>query len=399
MKTFFTFLFLFLIQFSSFGQAKITREVTKFWDVDLLDWRNVSEIIYQYNSSKETTLQQESYWSESENKFIGESKTTFEYYDFSRFISDYRSIYDNNELYWILSDTSKYILNEAGCEIQFFEDGEFITWRQDNEYFENCMIKSTTSYFKNRDINSDNWQPFERILYNYSNNNKLKRFTAEKYEGFGEWSFLYEGYEKFDDRGNLIEKFNTDNQKFKFENTYDNEDRLINQLLFTPSGPNDELTKRRESQYEYFEDENGYLVKKLLHRRYKDDIDFLTHTFLYENYCDGLIKTEEYIRYDGTRRMWSYQYDEPTNCMENEAFSAQILPNPNDGSFKIVSDLLLQNTNISVYSSNGQLILELPFSERSDYREFNFSDLQNGAYFIRLKNGEKSITEPFIILK
>ena len=80
MKTHIITILIFFIQVSLFSQAKITREVSKLWDEDIQDWKNLSEKIYEYNSVKEMTLYQESGWSASENKFIGENKTTYDYF-------------------------------------------------------------------------------------------------------------------------------------------------------------------------------------------------------------------------------------------------------------------------------------------------------------------------------
>ena len=76
-----------------------------------------------------------------------------------------------------------------------------------------------------------------------------------------------------------------------------------------------------------------------------------------------------------------------------------ISPNPNSGSFTIASDLLLQNTVISIYNSNGRLIQNNPVVNRVDMQEVSFDNLPNGVYFVRLKSDGHSITEPFIIIK
>ncbi len=399
MKALITTILFFLIQLSVFAQPKITRETYKIWNEELQDWKNISENSYQYNAEKETTLFQQSVWYDDEQKFIGEKKITYDYSPLSTFISEFRSIYDNNTTYWKLRDTSEYIFNAAGCRIQFKENSDFINWRTDYEYLDDCLLKSSTLYYIDRLSTNSDWQIYERSSYSYSNNNKTKNFITERYAGGNEWTLLSKGHEKYDDRGNLIEKFNSNDPTELFENNYDSKDRLIHQKLYTPSGPDDVLMQRRETLYEYFEDENGFLVKMLLHRRYDSDSEFFTFTYLYENYCDGLVKKEEYNRLDGTQRQWVYEWDEPTNCLENDEIKMLISPNPSSGSLTIFSELLLQNTQISIYSSNGQLIQNIPVKERLETQQLNLGDFANGFYFIRLKSEGHSITEPFVILK
>lgn len=399
MKTNTTTLLFLLIQLSVFSQPKITREVTKFWDTQLQDWRNISENTYQYNEDKELTVYQEAIWESSENRFIGEKQITYDYFDLRTLISDYRSIYFDKEFYWVLNDTSEYIFNEEGCRLRFKESSNFTDWKWEHEYLENCLIKSSTRFYKERSQSNVGWLPYERILYSYSNDNKTKNYEAQAYIGNDEWALEYKGYEKFDDRGNVIEKYNSNDPTELFENTYDEKDRLLHQILYTSSGPDTVLTQRRETQYEYFEDENGFLIKRLLHRRYDNDVEYVTQTYLYENYCDGLARTEEYIRLDGTRRLWVYEYDEPTDCLESEEIKIQISPNPTSGLLTIVSELLYQNTEILIYTSNGQLVQNFPFEQRTDRQEVDLSSLPNGAYFVQLRSDNHSIVEPFIVLK
>ena len=112
-----------------------------------------------------------------------------------------------------------------------------------------------------------------------------------------------------------------------------------------------------------------------------------------------MTKTEEYTTSTGARKQWYYEYDEPTKCLENEEVMMQISPNPNYGSFTIASYLLLQNTEVSIYSSNGQLILNIPVVSRINNQEVSLENLPNGVYFVRLKSDEHSITETFTVMK
>ena len=397
MKTIIATLLIFIVQVCIFAQPKITREVTKLWDDDLQDWKNLSEKIYQYNSDKELTLYQESTWSENENKFIGENKTTYDYFGYRTSINDYRAIYDG-KLYWILNDSSEYLINEDGCKNQFNESFNFLAWRWDYEYLADCLIKSATHYFKDILTDTNDWQPNDRILYSYSNNNQNINYIVENYAGGDEWDLIYKGHEYYDNRGNLLEEYNSNEQPRLYENTYDSKDRLVFQTLYTSSDPDSALLFRRETEYKYFEDENGFLIKMLYSRRYANNNTY-NYTFLYENYCDGLTKTEEYTTFIGVRKQWYYEYDEPTNCLESEEVMMQISPNPSSGSFTITSDLLFQNTEISIYSSNGQLIQSIPFVNRADIQKITFDNIPNGVYFVRLKSDEQSITAPFIIMK
>lgn len=399
MKPIITVLSFLLIAISSvWTQPEIALEIHKLWDAEIQQWQNVSETIFRYNAQKEITLREVSKWTDSKNRFIGESRITYDYDDRHTTIREYRAIFFDDEFYWVLKDTSEYFLDEMGCKARFNDNAEFTQWKWEYEYFHDCLIKSATRYYKNPAEGTEAWSPYERTLYSYSNDLKTKSFEAETYMGDDQWNLVYDGYEIYDDKGNLLEEYNSSDPARLFENAYDHKNRLVHQILFMPAGEDNILTQRRESVYEHFEDENGHLVKTLLHRRYDDDSDFVTLTFLYENYCDGLVKTEEYIRNDGTRRLWYFEYDEPVDCPEGETFEVSIFPNPATSSLTVSSELLLYNTEISVFNSAGQLIRKLPFMQRSDSQFIPLGQLPNGAYFIRLNSDAHSISKHFVIV-
>jgi len=71
-----------------------------------------------------------------------------------------------------------------------------------------------------------------------------------------------------------------------------------------------------------------------------------------------------------------------------------IVPNPNEGVFKIVANFISENQNVKIYNSLGQMILSQSY-ENSESMSIDFSTQAAGIYVIRIfENGElKSVSK------
>jgi hypothetical protein len=69
-----------------------------------------------------------------------------------------------------------------------------------------------------------------------------------------------------------------------------------------------------------------------------------------------------------------------------------IFPNPAEFNFSILNDSGVNFTNLELYSTSGNNILNMPYSDNVD-----LPDLENGIYYIKLSNDSTSITKMVII--
>jgi hypothetical protein len=82
----------------------------------------------------------------------------------------------------------------------------------------------------------------------------------------------------------------------------------------------------------------------------------------------------------------------------NKAGKFAIYPNPSNGILEVRLPAAAANQTISVFDINGKEILKQAFGG-SGYKQLNLTNLSNGLYYIRYKEGARVKYEKFIIDK
>jgi hypothetical protein len=77
-----------------------------------------------------------------------------------------------------------------------------------------------------------------------------------------------------------------------------------------------------------------------------------------------------------------------------------IYPNPNNGSFIITSDIKSDQFNIEVFNIEGKLVVSKTIGGKEiNQQAISISKLNNGVYYIKLNNANKTYTQKLIIQK
>uniref|UniRef100_UPI00404AE35E T9SS type A sorting domain-containing protein n=1 Tax=Flavobacterium sp. TaxID=239 RepID=UPI00404AE35E len=110
--------------------------------------------------------------------------------------------------------------------------------------------------------------------------------------------------------------------------------------------------------------------------------------------------TDFYNQDAGTLNSWAIDF----GCTLNQNSFAEnkfsIFPNPNQGSFSIRNDFSLPNeTNIQIYDMSGRLIFQqIGFEPNASSQiDISLNNVQTGAYFVMIRNGEIKETHKIII--
>lgn len=78
-------------------------------------------------------------------------------------------------------------------------------------------------------------------------------------------------------------------------------------------------------------------------------------------------------------------------------FDFSLYPNPTESQFTVELNQFVPNTEIRIYTINGQLILEEKLSRIKN--QFNANDISNGFYMVEIKNERGAFTKKLIIQK
>ena len=77
-----------------------------------------------------------------------------------------------------------------------------------------------------------------------------------------------------------------------------------------------------------------------------------------------------------------------------------VFPNPSNGIFNIVSPIFQTgNTEIVVYTIDGKVLLEKTEISRSTSSSIDLSLIQNGIYFLQLRNEDHFVKTKIVITK
>lgn len=99
----------------------------------------------------------------------------------------------------------------------------------------------------------------------------------------------------------------------------------------------------------------------------------------------------EYIWGNAIGAVWS-----PTAIVENAIIPIKIYPNPNKGNFFVqLNSALRANTHIEVYNVMGKKVFEAIVNQQKT--EIDLRAMKNGVYFIRILDGENTVTQKIVI--
>ncbi len=93
--------------------------------------------------------------------------------------------------------------------------------------------------------------------------------------------------------------------------------------------------------------------------------------------------------------------DNNVGVVESSVADLRVLPNPNDGNFKLeIPKQLQQNGQLQIIDNRGTVIYSLEWSTYQDqYMEINLPDVSDGMYFLKLINEQHEIMKKVIIRK
>jgi len=122
---------------------------------------------------------------------------------------------------------------------------------------------------------------------------------------------------------------------------------------------------------------------------YPDVAGLGTHTLTYHyfdnNGCENSAEQQVYV--DGC-----------VGITENTT-SLQILPNPSDGHFVIISDKSIQNAGVTILDARGNTVLEIRDVQISDNDPFEIELVTpgSGLYFIKILSNEGGFVKKMVI--
>lgn len=159
-----------------------------------------------------------------------------------------------------------------------------------------------------------------------------------------------------------------------------------------------QLVKVRYDSFTYEYDQAGLLTKEIRYQSHNDGL-FTTHTYMYDRFCNGQIKTE--IRtIDSTNSIMNvYSYHNGADCpLENNQPNILVFPNPNDGFFNIQSNFFKdKNLDIRIFNLLGQEI-SFDIIEQLNYQyKIQIPKESKGQFFILISDGITKWTEKIII--
>ena len=137
----------------------------------------------------------------------------------------------------------------------------------------------------------------------------------------------------------------------------------------------------------------------------KDYIRETVYNYDYDLYCDGLVKQAQKLsvfRIESSelniRELILYKYTEGSTCYTTATNTVKLFPNPANWRTTIeTEDLFSADFNLLIYNDLGQEVAHYTIDYRTPSFDFSTQNLPNGAYILRLVNGEKSISKKMVI--
>lgn len=416
------FLFLFFIQNGQSQIApRVVKETTSFQQLPSEpEYILLEEIDYHYNSLGDTTSIETT---EHFNLFSGTNSWTGKFYEY-----DYNHLlkkksqkrYNPDVDLWITESWIEYEYDVNGCLIQ-----ESIIQNVGGPYENNQVF-----YERNKSCQQLSRKEEKTYLlfgstfsvYNYYESNyysdgisyvkKFYEFVETADSNFLKIAWVY----IYDDQNKLIEHeevhFNNNNSTLvevfatKKILVYDDYGNIKEEHFLTKNYSTSEWELIHIDFFDNEYDENEFLIS-VRKERYFDaifsiDSEF-TILFTYQNSCKGF--TEEEVKLyenNGAKIKKVFAYEGIDECIDIEKISLtiQISPNPSNGNFKITSSIFQTgNTNISVFATDGKVLLQKTEVSRSTFSNIDLSSLLNGLYILHLSNGDHFVNEKIVIAK
>ena len=316
---------------------------------------------------------------------------------------------------WITLGWEDYKYNENGCLVEEKSTtnigGE--TWLR-IIYTRNsdCQITSSLTELSNGFSGLEPQEYFTRVYYPDGN------FYEEDIYNFSSDTsyFVSRGIHSFDANGKILDQlyaYNISSQDIifgtKVSHEYDENNNIIGVSNFNKNFVTGEWRLYKKRIYENEYDENGFLIKILTEEwNYGGGNPPYENLFYhqqseYKNSCEGLVEEAYFSRMmPNDEYLNRYVYEGTNQCLDLEKINLQILisPNPSEGDFKITSSIFQTgNTDVLVFSIDGKVLLQTKEISRCKSSSLDLSFLQNGFYFLQLRNGDHFVKEKIVIAK
>ena len=129
--------------------------------------------------------------------------------------------------------------------------------------------------------------------------------------------------------------------------------------------------------------------------------------FKYDLYCDGLVKevqTTNRFQGLGYQSTWQerilYKYTEGVTCAAATSAAFKVYPNPTNGRLTIETEALFTaDFKVLIFNNLGQEMARYNVDYRTPAFDFPIANLPNGAYLVRLMNGEKNYTQKVVVAR
>ena len=189
---------------------------------------------------------------------------------------------------------------------------------------------------------------------------------------------------------------------------YDNQGRVATQSVFENRGTlqNPAWQPWDSTTYTYANNllmENKHFSRFNLSKKIFDNVG--STNYQYVLYCDGLVKEAmktgafNAAGYESSsQERILYKYTEGSTCNTTTTNTVKLFPNPANWRTTIeTEDLFSADFNLLIYNDLGQEVAHYTIDYRTPSFDFSTQDLPNGAYILRLVNGEKSISKKMVI--
>lgn len=341
---------------------------------------------------------------------------------------------------WVTNSFRLYTYNQNGCltEVATGSTRSEPTYRTRNEYNQDCRLSAT--YEESRQ-GFGNWEATERTFYTYEpfadssvttmriefwrndlNRWSINNFNRQVFDPKGQLTRFYNEWEggragesiyRYDEAGNEIyarEGFRESvtaqwfywHESILLENTSTKQVNLRKNNFDTIRQQYDHITL-----WEQITDEQDRLLEQNFIDSLWNGIGYeiidRQITYQYEEYCDGLVKTQ--FQREGASGLapqptgkLEFGYLKAAECLElGDEFSLQIHPNPASHLIMLTSDLLLDpQTSIRVIDLAGRIVKNFPNTGRQSRLALDIRALKEGVYIIQLNHPERQLSQQII---
>ncbi len=267
---------------------------------------------------------------------------------------------------WNLRHAIEINYNEAGCITHQFQ--KFYVYPDE-------IIEGTISMVNDYDC-SNPWNhhpdhsflpdsPVETVLTRIRTDSSEIEIYDEKSDFTGEWTRKGIVERKYNDKGKILEKFNSlisYGYAQKYIYTYDDTGEILKSTEFYHKDKIDgEWLKRHREEYLYSES----LLREITTIFSPEQ----SNKAILEYYCDGLLKRNRTLVRGEFARTISYEYDHKIDasqtCEQLESLNLEVYPNPIEDVFYVESDIFQkESSELLVYNAMGSLLFKQTIKER-----------------------------------